>query len=882
MRTYAQKHQQSQQGKSGDPARPSAAARSHEVRPLLHMQRTIGNRAGQRLPQAKPDGLEAVSDATASGSFGHDFSRIPVHAKASVEIQSKLAVNTPGDIYEEEADHVSEQVMRMPEPQLQRACACGGGCPKCQTKQPSQEHERLQRERTGTGDIGGATAPPIVHEVLSAPGHPLDPSTRGFMEPRFGHDLSHVRIHADRKAAESARAVKALAYTVGNEVVFGEGEYLPRTLAGQRLLAHELVHTLQQSMPAGVVRRQASLDIALRSPTVSAQVLGSEILDGFDLNSRTLTVEHERRLLALAKRLKQLLREHQLGTVEITGHTDATGDEALNDRLGQDRADAVAAFLRGAGVPALALLAESAGESALRVPTDKAEPRNRRVEIRFLPELPTPEPGTAEPPEKPVRIPRPESLCTEHPEICDPITTKPEAMPGCSPTNCSAFGGSFDKQPPDLQLVLTKSFKTNAAAWFEQLEPERRMALQQIFNRMCQYGVWCHVRLVLRIEAGEKPLKLAGHSFPVFGSTPSVFFTSPSGNTLLEALMATGKFCMAFGAGASEHPGQTTLREVSGSDSLHISIGSDDALDAHVDRYSPVPDPPGSAFCPNEPTPAAVGHIGREVVPGKVRKGVFTGAFGGALVGGIGGGLPGAVVGGALGGAAGAGGFQVFPDPGPPAPAPPGAVGPEPFRTSPGFSLGGAINLLVSALLESSRVTVHGPLPRRPEPLVPPEAKRPSPDVAELEAKVITPMTRELEQKVSRDALLPSRVRVRRRETQRALEVAGPDEEEKRRKAAEEAEAEASSHADAHLLGIDLAARMEKARINGEATVRLPLGPAYGGLDDIDRRFITGAIRTIALIVRKHLPGRAAGVHSVIVLFGVVNDVKSEVIDLPE
>jgi hypothetical protein len=209
------------------------------------------------------------------------------------------------------------------------------------------------------------------------------------------------------------------------------------------------------------------------------------------------------------------------------------------------------------------------------------------------------------------------------------------------------------------------------------------------------------------------------------------------------------------------------------------------------------------------------------------------------------------------------------------------ALGPEPFRTSPGFSLGGVSNLLVSALPESSRITVQGPLPERPEPLVPPEAKRPIPDVAALQAEVITPMPREIEQKVSRDALLPSRVRVRRSETQRALEVSGPDEEARWRKAAEEAEAEVSSYAGAHLLGLDLAARMEQARINGEATARLVLGPAYGGLDAIDRRFIAGEIRRIALIVRKHLPDRAAGVRSAIVLFGVVNNVESEVIDLP-
>jgi hypothetical protein len=108
---------------------------------------------------------------------------------------------------------ISEQVMRMPEPQLQRACGCGGACAQCQTERPDQKDVYLQRNHTGIGDIRGATAPPIVQEVLSVPGHPLEPSPRGFMEPRFGYDLSHVRIHTDRKAAKLVRAVEALAYT---------------------------------------------------------------------------------------------------------------------------------------------------------------------------------------------------------------------------------------------------------------------------------------------------------------------------------------------------------------------------------------------------------------------------------------------------------------------------------------------------------------------------------------------------------------------------------------------------------------------------------------------------------------------------------------------
>ena len=88
--------------------------------------------------------------------------------------------------------------------------------------------------------------PSVVHDVLRAPGQPLDAATRVFMEPRFGHDFSSVRVHTDDRAAESARAVNALAYTVGRNVVFDAGQYQPRTSPGQRLLAHELTHVLQQ------------------------------------------------------------------------------------------------------------------------------------------------------------------------------------------------------------------------------------------------------------------------------------------------------------------------------------------------------------------------------------------------------------------------------------------------------------------------------------------------------------------------------------------------------------------------------------------------------------------------------------------------------------
>jgi hypothetical protein len=102
------------------------------------------------------------------------------------------------------------------------------------------------------------TAPPIVHDVLKSPGRSLDAATRSFMEPRFGYDFSDVHIHTDARAAESAEAVGALAYTVGQDVVFGHGQYIPGTQAGRKLLAHELAHTVQQqhTRAAGIQRHK--------------------------------------------------------------------------------------------------------------------------------------------------------------------------------------------------------------------------------------------------------------------------------------------------------------------------------------------------------------------------------------------------------------------------------------------------------------------------------------------------------------------------------------------------------------------------------------------------------------------------------------------------
>lgn len=116
---------------------------------------------------------------------------------------------------------------------------------KCDDCEESRK-ERLTLQRRPANQAEPANVPPIVRKVLNSQGQPLDTPTRAFMEPRFGHDFGKVRVHTDAHAAESARSVNAYAYTVGQDVVFGTGQYAPGTSEGRRVLAHELTHVVQQ------------------------------------------------------------------------------------------------------------------------------------------------------------------------------------------------------------------------------------------------------------------------------------------------------------------------------------------------------------------------------------------------------------------------------------------------------------------------------------------------------------------------------------------------------------------------------------------------------------------------------------------------------------
>ncbi len=181
--------------------------------------------------------------------------QLQIQRHSAPAVQTKLAVNKPGDAYEQEADRVADQVMRMSAP-FRRPASRGftsrpnfvqRKCAQCE-----EEDEKLLQKKEAPGQQVAATgqsssAPGMVSDVLRPGGQPLDPGTREFMESRFNHDFGQVRVHAGNRAAESARALNAVAYTVWPDVVFGAGQFSPDTGAGRRLLAHELNHVVQQT-----------------------------------------------------------------------------------------------------------------------------------------------------------------------------------------------------------------------------------------------------------------------------------------------------------------------------------------------------------------------------------------------------------------------------------------------------------------------------------------------------------------------------------------------------------------------------------------------------------------------------------------------------------
>ena len=259
----------------------------------------VSRSKGSSTATAKPGRGNRLGRHAGPGGIGRglgDLSGSPIAAAAPIPVlQTKLEIGAPNDRFEQEAERVADQVMRMPSSDGMAAAPAGGArrsvqrmCDEC----AEDEKVRLQRmpppaaprisalraslapravfpdqgavlRRQGIGDdetlrrTAAGSGPDVtpgakvgVH-ALRGRGRPLPATERAFFEPRFCHEFGRVRIHTDPQSADSARALNARAYTLGTHIVFGAGRYVPEIAAGRRLLAHELTHVVQQRSANG-------------------------------------------------------------------------------------------------------------------------------------------------------------------------------------------------------------------------------------------------------------------------------------------------------------------------------------------------------------------------------------------------------------------------------------------------------------------------------------------------------------------------------------------------------------------------------------------------------------------------------------------------------
>lgn len=250
-------------------------------------------------------------------------------------VSGGLRVGDPRDHFEQEADRVASTIVASEGGRrewslsriaattpLQRKCECGGSeqCESC------KEKDTLQRKATGPAVSTGV--PPIARQALQSPGRPLDKDTRDFFQPRFGHDFGNVLIHTDSKAAESAASVHALAYTVGNDIVFARGQFQPGYPKGDRLLAHELAHTVQQERGPQMLQRK---DGEEKNKPVTAEV-----------NVRQWPAKLPRAKREGPKQqIKKVLHKLELENTSIGGQQLDAEQQAIVDKIKANREGAI-------------------------------------------------------------------------------------------------------------------------------------------------------------------------------------------------------------------------------------------------------------------------------------------------------------------------------------------------------------------------------------------------------------------------------------------------------------------------------------------------------------------------------------------------------------
>lgn len=317
------------------------------------------------------------------------------------------------------------QVLQPPIVQRSPVCACGGSCPRCsqgsgklsnpeatppfQRQLDLREKEGLQQKRAI--DLGSTVNQRLADRIqtMRGGGQPLTSSAREHFEPRFGQDLSKVRIHSNSESAEMARALNAQAFTTGSDVFFGENKFTPGTREGNRLLAHELTHTIQQGaaaqspgarpimrapLPGGVDDKTADLSLLgldIRKPAIFRHEGSIMAIIYFAQNSFMLDGPNLKMVESLGDELGMMRNP----IVSLEGHASTEGDAEYNLNLSKMRRFGVETVLRSKLVTSVNFKGEAHGEkdpTAVESAKSASElkgqrEQNRRVEILILPPL---------------------------------------------------------------------------------------------------------------------------------------------------------------------------------------------------------------------------------------------------------------------------------------------------------------------------------------------------------------------------------------------------------------------------------------------------------------------------------------------------------------
>jgi hypothetical protein len=315
--------------------------------------------------------------------------------------QAKLSVNTPGDRYEREADRVADAVMRAPAaaaapvgdsisrftPKVTAAPAAQRRCAACD--------DEAQRKESAGGEVSGAAALP------AGVGQPLTTTTRGFFEPRFGADLSGVRVHTGAESHASARSLNALAYTVGSDIVFANGTYAPHSSSGRHLLAHELTHVIQQRGIGRRIQRACSGAVPMPPGCAPTAITPPSMRFLFNVNCDTYAPGEETRLATTIAGLSSGT------TVRIVGLASAdqpAADPTLNQRLACRRAEEGVRVV-SASLPSGVIM--GAVDSTGGVPGSNGDATMRAVGIVITPKGgPGPGPGPGPEPVPEPQVPR--------------------------------------------------------------------------------------------------------------------------------------------------------------------------------------------------------------------------------------------------------------------------------------------------------------------------------------------------------------------------------------------------------------------------------------------------------------------------------------------